>query len=54
MKDEESRRIAVVDAFTVADNKIKELTTKLTESEWDKKSAESALEWVKRQAESQR
>ena len=54
MKDEESRRIAVVDAFTVADNKIKELTTKLTESEWDKKSAESTLEWVKRQAESQR
>ena len=53
MKDEESQRIAVVDAFTVADNKIKELTTKLTESEWDKKSAESALEWVKRQAESQ-
>ena len=39
MKDEESWCIAIVDAFTVADKKIKELTTKLMEFERDKKCA---------------
>ena len=53
MKDEESQRIVVVDIFTVADKKIKELTTKLIESKRDKKSAEVALEGAERPAESQ-
>lgn len=39
MKDEESWCIAAVDAFNVADQKIKELTVKLNELDWDKKSA---------------
>lgn len=51
MKDEESWRIAAVDAFNVADQKIKELTVKLNELDWDKKSAEASLERVERQAE---
>ena len=53
MKDEESQRIVVVNIFTVADKKIKELTTKLIESKRDKKSAEVALEGAERPAEGQ-
>ena len=39
MKDEESRCITIVHTSTVADKKIKELTTKLMEFERDKKCA---------------
>lgn len=53
MKDEESWRIISVDAFNVTDKKIQELTMKLNESDWDKKSVEVALQGAERQAESQ-
>ena len=54
MKDEEGRQIAVVEAFNVAEKRVKELNAKLTEAEREKKSAEPALEGVERQAETQR
>ena len=50
MKEEESRRIAAMDAFNMADKRITELKNKLTEVERDKKSAEAALECAERQA----
>ena len=43
MKDEERRRIAVVDAFNVAKKRIQELNNKLTKADRDKKSVEAAL-----------
>ena len=54
MKDEESRRIVVIEAFNVAEKRVKELNTKLTEAEREKKSVEAALERAERQAETQR
>ena len=54
MKDEESRRIVVVEAFNVVEKRVKELNTKLTEAEREKKSVEAALERAERQAETQR
>ena len=54
MKEEEGRRIAAVEAFNVAEKKIQELTTKLNESDRDKKSVEATLQRVERQAESKR
>lgn len=51
MKEEESRCIAVVDAFNVAEKRIQKLKNKLTKAERDKKSAEVALEGAERQAE---
>ena len=48
MKEEEGRRIAVVDAFNVVENKIQELTTKLNEANRDKKHAEASLLGVER------
>ena len=53
MKDEEARHIATVKAFRVADKKSQELTTKLTETKRDKKSAEVALDEAERHAEAQ-
>ena len=44
MKDEEVKRIVAVEAFRVVDKKSQEITTKLTEVERDKKSAEAALD----------
>ena len=51
MKDEESRRIVVVEAFNVAEKRVKELNTKLIEAEREKKSVEAALERAERQVE---
>ena len=48
MKEEEGRRIAVVDAFNVVENKIQELTTKLNEANRVKKRAEAFLQGVER------
>ena len=48
MKEEEGRRIAVVDAFNVVENKIQELTTKLNEANRDKKRAKASLQGVER------
>ena len=54
MKEEEARRIVAVDTFNVAEKRIQELTTQLIESDRDKKNAETTLEEVEREAESQR
>ena len=44
MKDEEGRRIAVVEGFNMAKKRIKELNTKLTKADRKIKSIEAALE----------
>ena len=44
MKNEEGRHIAIVEAFNVVKKRIKELNTKFTKAEREKKSAEVALE----------
>jgi len=54
MKEEEGRRIVVVDTFHVAEKSNQELKTKLTEVERAKRSAKAALDSIKRQAEGQR
>ena len=54
MKEEESRCIAAMQAFKVAEKKIQELNTKLTKFVQEKKSVEAALNEVKKQAEAQR
>ena len=53
MKDEEGRHIAIVDTFNIAEKRIEELNTKLTDADRDKKSAEAALQGAERQVESQ-
>ena len=53
MKEEEGRRIAAVEAFTLSEQRIKDLNTKLTKAIREKKSAEAALEGAERQAETQ-
>lgn len=52
-EEEEGRCIAAVEAFNVANKRIKELQNKLTEAERDKKSVEAALDSAERQAEGQ-
>ena len=54
MKDEEGRQIATVKAFNVAEKRVKEMNTKLTEAEREKKNAEAAFEGAERQAKIQR
>lgn len=54
MKEKEGQCIAAVESFTLAEQRIKDLNTKLTEANRDKKSVEVALEGAERQAESQR
>ena len=54
VKDEEARCIAAMESFKVADKKSQELTTKLTEVERDKRSAEATLDGAEKQAEAQR
>ena len=54
IKDEEGRWVAAVEAFNVAEKRVKKLNAKLLETEWDKKSAKAALEGAERQAETQR
>ena len=49
-KEEEGRRIATVKAFEIADKKSHDLIAKLAEVDHAKKSAESALDVVERQA----
>ena len=53
MKDEEAKRIAVVEAFRVVERKAQELTIKLTKVERDRKSAEATLDEAEKQAEAQ-
>ena len=51
MKEEEGQHIATMEAFTLAEQRIKDLNTKLTEANKERKSAETTLEGVERQAE---
>nr|XP_023918640.1 uncharacterized protein LOC112030182 [Quercus suber] len=48
MKEKEGRCIAAVEAFTLAEYRIKDLNIKLAEANIDKKSVETALEGAKR------
>ena len=48
MKEEEKRRIAVVNAFHVAKKSNQELKSKLTEADTEKRSAETVLVNVER------
>lgn len=54
MKDEESRCIAIVDAFKVVEKKIQELNTQLTEADKGRESVEASLQAAEKQAETQR
>ena len=51
MKDEEAKHIVAMEAFRMAERKTQELTTKLTEDEREKKSAEVALGGAEKQVE---
>ena len=54
MKEEEGRRIAVVDAFHVAEKSNKDLKAKLAEEENERKFATAALNNTEKQVENQR
>lgn len=53
MKEEEGRRIVAIEAFTLAEHRIKDLNVKLTEANREKKSTKAALARDERQAEDQ-
>ena len=53
-KDKEARRISVVKTLVVADKRIKELSTRLTEADMEMKNVEAALASLEKQAEDQR
>lgn len=53
-KDEETHRIATDKTLAVAKKRIKDLGTKLTEADRERKSAEAALAGAKKQVEDQR
>lgn len=48
LKDEEARRISTVKTLVVAEKRIKELNTKLTKADREKKSTEAALAGAKK------
>ena len=54
MKDEEGRCIAAVEAFNMAEKRVKEMNAKLIEAKKEKKSIEVALEGAERQAKTHR
>ena len=54
LKNEEACRVAVVKTLAMAEKKIKDLGTKLTEPDREKKSAETALAGTEKQAKDQR
>ena len=54
MKEEEGRRNVDVEAFNVAEKRIKELKSKLLEEKRERKSAVVSLDSAKRQVEGQR
>ena len=54
MKEEEGKRIAVVDAFHMVEKSVQELKSKLTEEERERKSVTVALDSAERQVEGQR
>lgn len=51
MKDEESRGITAVEAFSLAEKRIQELNNQLTEADRERKSVEAALHVVEKQVE---
>ena len=53
MNEEEGPQIATVEAFTLAEQRIKDFNTKLTEAIKEKKSTKVTLEGVERQAQTQ-
>ena len=53
MKEEEGRRIAAVETFSLTEKGIQELNTKLTKADRERKSAEAAFYGAKKQEESQ-
>ena len=46
MKEEEGRRIAVLEAFSLVEKRIQELNNQLTEADWERKSTEAVLHGV--------
>ena len=54
LKNEEARRVAAIKTLAMAEKKIKDLGTKLTEPDREKKSAETALASTEKQTEDQR
>ena len=54
MKDEECRRVDTIEAFKVAEKRLKESDANLTEAERGRKSTKVALDGVERQAKTQR
>lgn len=54
MKEDEGRRIAVVEAFSLVEKRIQELNNQLTEANRQRKSVAAALHGVEKQAETQR
>ena len=54
MKEEEGRRIAAVEAFSLAEKRIQELNNQLIKANRERKSVEAALHGVEQQAETQR
>ena len=46
MKEEEGRRIAVLEAFSLVEKRIQELNNQRTEADWERKSTEAALHGV--------
>ena len=54
LKKEEARHIAFVQTLAVAEKRIKDLNTKLTEANKERKSVEAALAGAEKQAKDQR
>ena len=54
LDDERKRRVTAVQSFNITNQSIEDLRKKLAEEEKVRKSADSALEGVERQAEEQR
>ena len=54
LKDKEACQVSAVKNLVVAEKKIKDLGTKLTEVDWERKSAEATLAGVEKQAKDQR
>ena len=53
MKEEERRRIAAVEAFSLVKKRIQELNMKLIEADRERKSVEAALHKAKKQTKNQ-
>ena len=54
MKEEEGRRIATVEAFSLTEKRIQELNNQLIKANKERKSVEAALHGAEQQAKTQR